>query len=128
LSGLEGVKLQGGAVNALDKVAHFARSILPTWLLMKKKPRQYDLKDLDDKTIFVAVLFSSDGSSSHAVSIHGKYIYDANEVVALPLCKQALDYCTSTEILRSTFVDFRRGYLFQYNGKKPKCIQQMTLR
>ena len=120
-------EISGGAVNALDKVAHFAQSILPTWIQMKKKPRQYDWKDLDDKTILVAVLFASDGSSSHAVSIHGKYIYDANEVVALPLCKHALDYCTSTEMLRSTFVDFRRGYLFQYRGNKSKCIRQMTL-
>jgi hypothetical protein len=57
--------------------------------------------------------------SCHAVTIHGGFIYDANEVVALPLCQEALDYCTSTETQKSTFIEFRRGFLFQYMGSQP---------
>ena len=93
------------------------------------KPLRFDWHDLveDQRTVFLGVLFSSDGNSSHAVAIHGGFIYDANEVVALPLCKDALDYCTSTEQKRSKFVEFRRGYLFRYMGQKPKYIHKMTL-
>ena len=61
-------------MNALDKVVRFASSILPTWLQLKIKPTQYDWKTMDEKIVFVGVLFASDGSSSHAVTIHGSYI------------------------------------------------------
>jgi hypothetical protein len=92
-------------------------------------PLRFDWNELlcNQRIVFVGVLFASDGNSSHAVTFHGGLIYDENEVVALPLCQEALDYCTSTETQESTFVEFRRGYLLQYMGKKPKYIRQMTL-
>ena len=127
-------KLAGGTVNALEKVVSYAtckaNNVLPSWIQPKMKPLRFDWHDLveDQRTVFLGVLFSSDGNSSHAVAIHGGFIYDANEVVALPLCKDALDYCTSTEQKRSKFVEFRRGYLFRYMGQKPKFIHKMTLR
>ena len=89
-------EVAGGTVDALDKVVKFACSILPRWLQLKKIPTEYDWKTMDEKIVFVGVLFASDGSSSHAVSIHGSYIYDANEEFALPLCQEALHYCTSS--------------------------------
>ena len=119
-------EVAGGTVDALEKVVNFASKILPPWLQMKRKPMEYDWKTMDEKIVFVGVLFASDGSSSHAVTIHGSYIYDANEKVALPLCQDALDYCTSTEMVKSTFLYFRRGFLFQYVGKQKAYIQQMT--
>ena len=83
-------KIAGGAVNALEKVSKFASSILPKWIQPKEKPLRFDWHDLveDKRTVFVGVLFSSDGNSSHAVTIHGGFIYDANEMVALPLCQE----------------------------------------
>ncbi len=56
------------------------------------------------------VLSASDGSCCHAVAIHGGYLYNANEVIALPLCEEALNYCTSTALVQSECVRFRRGY------------------
>ena len=92
-------------------------------------PLRFDWKELlgNQRIVFVGVLFASDGNSSHAVTIHGGLIYDANEVVALPLCREALDYCTSTETHKSTFVEFHRGYLLRYMRKKAKHIRQMTV-
>ena len=72
---------------------------------------------LDDRHILVGVLLASDGNCSHAVSIHGGNVYDANEVVALPLCQEALDYCTSTAEVNSSFVRFRCGY---FGARGPK--------
>jgi hypothetical protein len=72
-------------------------------------------------------MLASDGNCSHAVSIHGGFVYDANEVVALPLCQEALDYCTSTEESKSSFVQFRRGYFLRYKGTKKLKLDRMTL-
>lgn len=118
-------------MNALDKVVMFATShVLPKWIQPKRKPIQYNWRELiNDKTkVFVGVLISSDGNFSHAVTIHSGFIYDANEVVALRLCQEALDYCTSTETQQSTFIDFRRGWILQYMGERPRHIQSMVLK
>ena len=49
------------------------------------------------KLFLLECYFHQMKAAMHAVTIHGKYtIYDANEVIALPLCQDALDYyCTS---------------------------------
>ena len=54
-------------------------------------------------------------------------MYDANEVVALPLCQDALDYFTSTAEVKSSFVGFRRGYFLRYKGTKKQKVERMTL-
>ena len=64
---------------------------------------------------------------SHAVTVHGGFIYDANELVAIPLCQEALDYCTSTATEKSMFVNFRRISLFYYEGRRQEKIKRMSL-
>jgi hypothetical protein len=49
--------------------------------------------------MFSGVLHASDGSCCHALTIHGGFIYDANETIALPLCNEALNYCTPTSLV-----------------------------
>ena len=73
------------------------------------------------------VLSASDGSCCHAVAIHGGYLYNANEVIALPLCEEALNYCTYTALVKSEFVRFRPGYIFQYEGQRKEKLAKMTL-
>jgi hypothetical protein len=51
----------------------------------------------------MGVLNASDENRSHAVTVHDGSIYDANKLIAIPLCQEALDYCTSTQQ--------RRGHL-----------------
>jgi hypothetical protein len=66
----------------------------------------------------LGVLHASDGSCCHAVTIYGGFIYDANETIAFPLCNEALNCSTSTSLVKSDFVDFRRGYILKYEGTK----------
>jgi hypothetical protein len=58
-------------------------------------------------SILSGALNESIGNGSNAVSIHGGYhVHDANEVVAIPLCKEVLDYCCSTTMVKNEFGSF----------------------
>ena len=121
-------ELARGTVNALKKVMTFASEVLPKWIQPAWKPRIFDFKkELKETEIFVGVLLASDGNSNHAITIHGGFVYDANERVAIPLCQEALDYCTCTPTQNSHFVEFRRGFMLRYVGGKKNRIQAMTL-
>ena len=52
------------------------------------------------------------------MTIHGGFVYDANEARGLPLSKEALDYCTCEKPGDSLFHSFWDGYIFMYEGKK----------
>jgi hypothetical protein len=120
--------LKGGAVDALRRVVKHARTLFPNWIVMKILPSQFNWqKDLKDNEILVGVMLASDDSCSHAVTIHGNFIYDANETVAIRLCEEGLNYCTSTETVNSSFVTFKLGFQFVYEGKRPKRLARMTL-
>ena len=111
--------LPGKVTNALMQIQKKAISVLPSWLQPRKMPRKFVWQDdLDESTILLAVLTASDGHRNHAVTIHGGFIYDANEEIALPLNQQALDYCVSTKVQKSKFESFHRGVLFTYMGTK----------
>jgi hypothetical protein len=87
--------------DALDQIHEKARMVLPNWVQISKykctkKKGAVGLENVEQGTILLAVLASSDGHKAHAVAIHDGFIYyDANEAVALPYNQQALDYCTS---------------------------------
>ena len=118
-----------GATDTLDLVYEKAKACLPNWVQITriKNPHGFDWeKNLEDRTIMLAVLTTSDGHRSHGVAIHGGLIYDANEATAIPLCKEGLDYCSSTPTKRCEFVEFHKGLLFQYNGKDIKKIERLS--
>ena len=121
--------MKGAVVDVRDCVMQHARTILPKWVVIERIPKCFNWqKDLLDKRhLLVGVMLASDGNCSHAVSIHGGSVYNANEVVALPLCQEALDYCTSTAEVKSFFVGFCRGYFLLYKGTKKQKLDQMTL-
>ena len=97
-------------------------------MVIRSIEKAFDWKiDLDERHMLLGVLLASDGSCGHAVTIHGGFIYDANETIALPLCDEALNYCTSTLLVKSNFVKFRRGYILKYEGTKKGKIAKMTL-
>jgi hypothetical protein len=73
------------------------------------------------------VLNESDRNGLHAVTIHGGYVYDANEVVGIPLCKEALDNCCSTTMMKNEFVSFCKVTLFFYDGPEVNKKSQMAL-
>jgi hypothetical protein len=53
---------------------------------------------------------------------NGGFVYEANKLVAIPLCQEALDYCMSTQTENSSFVNFRRIALFHYKGSGRKRL------
>ena len=120
-------------VDALDQIHEKVRMVLPNWIQISKykcikKKGTVGLENVEQGTILLAVLASSDGHKAHAVAIHDGFIYDANEAVALPYNQQALDYCTSTATKKSKFVYFSRGLLFRYTGQKQVYMIKMTRR
>ena len=118
-----------GATDTLDLVYEKAKACLPNWVQITriKNPQGFDWeKNLEDRTIMLAVLTTSDGHRSHGVAIHGGLIYDANEATAIPLCKEGLDYCSSTQTKRCEFVEFHKGLLFQYNGTDIKKLKRLS--
>ena len=117
--------LTGGAVDVVFKVKTFADKATPGWLLSRHMLHPFDWKDLKSNEIFLGVLLGSDGSNSHAVCIHGGWIFDANEIQAIPLTKQGLDYCTSNSEKECQFIRFWKGYFFYYEGKKKEKMAQM---
>ncbi len=87
-------------MDVIGKVGQFALSKLPEWITQKvlNKAHLFEvlLQEQIQGTILLGVLNESNGNAPHAVAIHGGYVYNANEVVAIPLCKQSLDHCCST--------------------------------
>ena len=120
--------LKGFAMKALEQVGVHSITLFPPWIVINRMQPTFNWKsDLWSTDVFVGVLLASDGSCSHAVTIHGGYVFDANEKVAMILCDETLDYCTSTETVKTTFVRFKRGYLYRVHGKKKNRIARMTL-
>ena len=97
---------------------------------MRVLPNNFDLtKDLNDNDLVLGALMTSDGSCSHAITIHGSgLVFDANESIALPLGKESLNYCTSTATIISEFVRFRRGWWFRHEGKKQSKLKRMMIK
>lgn len=123
------VILGGLVVQALDRVVKYTKTLFPRWVTISMIPRRFDWQtDLRPTDVMVGVLIACDGSCSHAVTIHGNFVFDANETVVLPLCKEALDYCTSTAKVKSTFVGFKKGFIYRYHGFQENKIARMTLK
>ena len=95
---------------------------LPQWIARKAltKPHMFDWKILQEQmkgTILLRVLNESNRNGSHAVTIHGGCVYDADEVVGIAHCKEALDYCCSTTVVKNEFVSFCKVPLFFMMGQ-----------
>jgi hypothetical protein len=42
------------------------------------------------------------------------------------MCDKALNYCTSTALVKSIFIGWR-GYVFRYEGQEKQKLARMTL-
>ena len=101
----------------LQTVAKFMSN---TWLqpvkISKKKkgPWPYPLLTADlQNAIALVVLVASDGSRSHAITVHDGLIFDSNEDFALTLCRENLDALCSTPLRQSLFKNVATGYIFR---------------
>ena len=68
----------------------------------------------------MGILQGDDGEANHAITIFNKWIFDANEKHAIPLCQEGLNYCVSTSETRVTFLGFTEGFFFCENSKKQR--------
>ena len=96
----------------LDHIASHTKKLVPPWLTITLIPCKFDWRtDLQPTDVMMGVMVASHGSYFHAITVHaGGFIFDANEqLLAFPLCPEALDYCTSTAQVKSTFVAFKRA-------------------
>jgi hypothetical protein len=119
--------LKGGNVEVLERVVEYSRTVFPTWIVIDLLPNNFDWRcDMRHYEVLLGVLLANDNSCSHAVAIHDNFVIDANEAIALPLCAEALNYCTSTAHVKSEFVRFKRGFRFHYKGKKKTKLERMT--
>ena len=84
---------------------------------MKDFDWQIDLEQFD---IFFGGLVGTDGIANHAVVIYKNWIFDAKEKIAIPLCRDGLDYCVSTIDSRYAFLSFTGGFYLRECGKREK--------
>ena len=76
-----------GTINVIKKIGNYAKQLLPCWINLQrlKSPQEFRIEDCErnPEHIVLVVLVESDGNSSHAVCIHGGFVYDANEGTAI---------------------------------------------
>mgnify|MGYP006167488963 CR=1 FL=1 len=121
--------LYSPAMDAINMIFEKAKEVLPKWLRVSKFPnkkKNIKLSSEEVTAIILGVLETSDGHRSHAVAVHGGYIYDANETIAIPCTKEGLDYCTSTPTKDSKFLYFRRGIKIYLESQDKRHIEKMT--
>jgi hypothetical protein len=76
---------------------------------LKKGLSKWDIiKDSQEYMMCLVGLQSSDHKTDHAISICGKWIFDSNFQTALPLNRESLDLCCSSDCRRSVFVGITR--------------------
>ena len=81
-------------------------------LLNRKRLREWDTLLSPRKYLLCLVgIRSSDNKTDHAICIVGNWIFDSYFKVALPLSKESLDICASSNDRKTKFTNVTRGYL-----------------
>ena len=89
----EGQGLANGSSRAMDFLFISFKAKLPKWIQITKIKigNKFDwAADIPPGAVFVGVIVSSDGNASHAIAIHGNWIFDSNETKAIPLARKVL--------------------------------------
>jgi hypothetical protein len=103
--------LKGFAMKALEQVGEHTKTLFPPWIVITR--------------ILPGFTWKSD---LWPTDVHGGFVFDANENVAMLLCDETLDYCTSTATVKTMFVRCKRDYLYRVYGTKKNRIARMTLK
>jgi hypothetical protein len=131
--GLEGMAMlvKAAAPCTMDDPSVLAQlakliSSTPGWLLPHKikHAATFDLLRANlTGALAVVILKASDGTSSHAITVHDNVIFDSNEKTALPLCQANLNYLCSTQTRQANYHGVMAGYLFYEHGKKQNLLK-----
>ncbi|HEY9300870.1 MAG TPA: hypothetical protein VIQ31_31800, partial [Phormidium sp.] len=62
----------------------------------------------------ITCIKGSDGKEDHSISIYNGWIFDGTFSHALPLCRESLDHCCSSDDNKCEFVDFVNPFYFLY--------------
>jgi hypothetical protein len=82
--------------------------------LTEKRKRKWNaLTSPNDYLMCVLGIRSSDGKTDHAICIADGWIFDSNFEKALPLSKESLDLCSSSNERKTDFVEVTRGVLLK---------------
>jgi hypothetical protein len=65
--------------------------------------------------LVVVSLRGSDAKEDHSVTIYNNWIFDSNFPFALPLCKESLDLCCSSEETHEVFESVGEARMCTYN-------------
>ena len=89
----------------------------------KLKKAKWNILENGEKDLVIVSIKSSDGKEDHCVTLFGKWIFDSNFTKALPLCKEALDLCCSSDAVKDMFDSVVEAlkfphYTFVLKGKK----------
>jgi len=82
------------------------------------KVSKWNILENGDEDLVVAMIRGIDGKEDHCVTILGKLIFDSNFEKALPLCREALDLCCSSDTKKTSFdsvVAARLFFDYKYN-------------
>jgi hypothetical protein len=83
------------------------------------------LEDISEYPTLVA-LEAEDGGTQHAITVVGKIIFDSNCARGLPLTKDSLDYCCSSDEVVGAYKKVYKGYRFlEPEGKKKKVWRKL---
>ena len=68
------------------------------------KANQWNIFENKDEDLVVVLLQGSDGKEDHCVTLYRKWIFNSNFTNALPLSKDSLDLCCSSDDCKDEFV------------------------
>ena len=68
------------------------------------KVNDWNILKNEENNLIVVLLQGSDGKEDHCVTILGKWIFDSNLKNAIPLTKESLDLCCSSDDSNDHFV------------------------
>ena len=78
----------------------------------KLKIKNWDILENGDDDLVIVSLKGSDGKEDHCVALLGKWIFDSIFKNALPLSKEALDLCCSSDEKKETFISVTQARMF----------------
>jgi hypothetical protein len=118
-------------INRCDTVTRFSVAVKESdkhFNFVKLKASSYNILEPVDNQLVVASLRGSDGKEEHCVTIFDKWVFDSNFEYALPLSREALDLCCSSEETHDQFVSVTEARLCRYadvlDSKKQKQFAQ----
>jgi hypothetical protein len=100
--------------NTFVKFSKFIQQKSRHMFHQKLKLTKWNILENGENDLVMVSIKSSDGKEDHCVTLFGKWIFDSNFKKALPLCKEALDLCCSSDTVINTFDSVVQAWKFPH--------------